>query len=607
MVFIPPIPPSKTSLQGGYDKNPNVLYDGSHPITMRASGIAYGGFGGAFFAADTNGASPFAIGFSGVKSASGMGGTLPMITNAYRVTGDTTVSFPTPTSVEFGAAIDLSALGGLATSMTITIKNSDVPGDESIYSVTSFSNGAGTNSVANLGIDYRTFLAPNITSTTGTAYGAMQVDSFGGSGNHYLAGIFSLTNSNPGTGSAFAAVNYGGSIGGGIVVTNTAGTMSNPFYFENSSAATINRGLSLINASGGIRTGEMLYVTDLEATSTHDLAFFQNSVGEVFSVDINGGVVVNEIGGASADVRIEGDTDAQLFFTQASTDRIGIGTTSPGAKVDIFSTATTVSHLLLSSNIDYTNTTGSSLVAIENTGVGSTGTILYVAQAAAATGKVLDADGNVVINESGNDKDFRVEGDTDANLLFTDASTDRVGVGTNVPGTKFHIANAGVTEVTIQDTAAGGETCVISVDATDIAIGSLSDAPVTFFTNNVTRLSIGDNASSGKVTMDSGRFEEKKGADVVAANDLTLGLDGNFFVITGNTQINAITTANWQAGSKVTLLFTGTPTVKHNTAGGAGTAVLFLAGSADLVAANNTILGLIYDGTQWQETFRKVA
>lgn len=45
----------------------------------------------------------------------------------------------------------------------------------------------------------------------------------------------------------------------------------------------------------------------------------------------------------------------------------------------------------------------------------------------------LSVDGSAIFNESGNDQDFRVEGSTDANLLFADASTDRVGVGTNSP------------------------------------------------------------------------------------------------------------------------------------------------------------------------------
>ena len=47
--------------------------------------------------------------------------------------------------------------------------------------------------------------------------------------------------------------------------------------------------------------------------------------------------------------------------------------------------------------------------------------------------------GTFVHNEDGADKDARFEGDTDQNLLFTDASTDRVGVGTSTPVAKFQV------------------------------------------------------------------------------------------------------------------------------------------------------------------------
>lgn len=49
-----------------------------------------------------------------------------------------------------------------------------------------------------------------------------------------------------------------------------------------------------------------------------------------------------------------------------------------------------------------------------------------------------------VFNETGADLDFRVEGDTDANLLFLDASTDRVGIGTSSPSAFLHL-KAGTT------------------------------------------------------------------------------------------------------------------------------------------------------------------
>jgi Chaperone of endosialidase len=62
----------------------------------------------------------------------------------------------------------------------------------------------------------------------------------------------------------------------------------------------------------------------------------------------------------------------------------------------------------------------------------STGDVAGVG-ALSATGNVSFDGGTFVFNESGADKDFRIEGDTDANLFFTDASTDRVGIGTSSP------------------------------------------------------------------------------------------------------------------------------------------------------------------------------
>lgn len=110
-----------------------------------------------------------------------------------------------------------------------------------------------------------------------------------------------------------------------------------------------------------------------------------------------------------------------------------------------------------------------------------------------------------------------------------------------------------------------------------------------------------------RIDMLYSRLQEAKGVDVASAGDLTLGLDGNSFTITGTTTVNAIVNGTWKKGASVTLIFSGATTVKHNTAGSTGTSRIFLAGSADLVTATNTVLGLWYDGTQWQETFRKVA
>lgn len=49
----------------------------------------------------------------------------------------------------------------------------------------------------------------------------------------------------------------------------------------------------------------------------------------------------------------------------------------------------------------------------------------------------------ITFNEAGADLDFRVEGDTQTNLLFVDASTDRVGIGTSTPMNKLQIVHSG--------------------------------------------------------------------------------------------------------------------------------------------------------------------
>ena len=49
----------------------------------------------------------------------------------------------------------------------------------------------------------------------------------------------------------------------------------------------------------------------------------------------------------------------------------------------------------------------------------------------------LSIEGATVFNDAGADVDFRVEGDTEPNLLFVDASADRVAIGTSSPAALF--------------------------------------------------------------------------------------------------------------------------------------------------------------------------
>lgn len=154
----------------------------------------------------------------------------------------------------------------------------------------------------------------------------------------------------------------------------------------------------------------------------------------------------------------------------------------------------------------------------------------------------------------------------------------------------------------------GSKSYMIPTSGVYFAIGDKTNTSHSFNTND-------DLLVSGRLEVDEeayfdGRLQESQGADIASANDLTLGSDGNCFEITGTTQINAINTTDWQNGAVVTLLFTSTPTVKHNTSGGAGTVSMLLAGAADFAATAGDTLTLRLceiGGTQaWREIGRAV-
>jgi len=51
----------------------------------------------------------------------------------------------------------------------------------------------------------------------------------------------------------------------------------------------------------------------------------------------------------------------------------------------------------------------------------------------------LELGAATVFNESGADVDFRIEGDSDANLFYVDAGNDRIGISTTTPDTLLHL------------------------------------------------------------------------------------------------------------------------------------------------------------------------
>jgi hypothetical protein len=120
----------------------------------------------------------------------------------------------------------------------------------------------------------------------------------------------------------------------------------------------------------------------------------------------------------------------------------------------------------------------------------------------------MTVDGAAVFNEAGADKDFRVEGDADANLLFVDASTDRVGVGTNTPSVKFDVSgDAKVSGALTVDSTLTTDGLVtlnnLSANA-DFRVKGVTDASLIFADASVDRVGIGNNTPLVKLHVTQG-------------------------------------------------------------------------------------------------------
>jgi hypothetical protein len=401
-------------------------------------------------------------------------------------------------SIGFGSG-DVGVLGNIGTSTASTT-----------FAIYARNTGSNTNSYGvytTLTLSTTTYgMYTTITSgTAGSYYGnyvtigtGVSNDTFGT--NNWGSYISNLGNASTNTG-LYTQVNNGSFannalwavVGNGPVystgdkavfawVATTAANTTDPSYagyFNNSSKTT--------SSSYGL----LSLVSSTQSSANYGL-FVQTSGSSInYGVVVNTGTsIFNEAGDANTDFRIEGDTDANLFFADASTDSIGIGTNTPLATLDVRGSAIfnnsngsndfriegTLDGNLLSTqastnvagvggyssnakfSISNTQTTHAYTLVSQNTNGTASGDnyAISAVTTTSTTGtnyglKVTTTGGNInygivvesgtsVFNNSGDaNTDFRIGGDTNANLFFADASTDRVGIKTNTPTYDFTV------------------------------------------------------------------------------------------------------------------------------------------------------------------------
>ena len=116
------------------------------------------------------------------------------------------------------------------------------------------------------------------------------------------------------------------------------------------------------DSAGNKQTYGVIHASILSPTSTTEqgqLHFETATAGALTEKMIIGttNLVINEIG-AVFNVRIEGDTDANLFYSDATNSRIGIGTISPAQKLDVAGSINLTGNVILANaqGIDFSAT-----------------------------------------------------------------------------------------------------------------------------------------------------------------------------------------------------------------------------------------------------------
>lgn len=237
----------------------------------------------------------------------------------------------------------------------------------------------------------------------------------------------------------------------------------------------------------------------------------------------------------------DGGTNVYLTDT---TDTIAIGTTTPNSTTLEIVKQSTISPLKISSSAsgggDYLLITSSGNIGINSTSpgaklvvngnlqvhdtdalyFGNDNQVFFVASAATTpdlnawtpAGMMLSIKnaGGIVINENSNNGlvPLRVEGDTDANLLYLDGTNNRFGIGTFSPTAKLSIySNGTTTGSALRVLDSSGNLKFNILDGGNIGIGTATPgAKLDIFSGSIRAIGIGTTVPQQLCRKEDGTF-----------------------------------------------------------------------------------------------------
>ena len=200
-------------------------------------------------------------------------------------------------------------------------------------------------------------------------------------------------------------LDVGGTLGVTGATTFSTDTRSPIFYDLNNityyvdPASTSN--LNALTVSSTINSESIVFPSN-KSSGFNGYSLFQNG-GKLTITGGNSGIQFNNTANTSAIMNIFNDGNVLIGVTQVNA----------GYKLDVDGTF---------------NASGASLIGGT---LGVTGATTLSAP--------LTVNSSAVFNEGSTDSDFRVESDGNVNMVFVDASTDRVGIGTNTPDKTLHV------------------------------------------------------------------------------------------------------------------------------------------------------------------------
>ena len=178
------------------------------------------------------------------------------------------------------------------------------------------------------------------------------------------------------------------------------------------------------HSGGGVGPSDGLSINGFDgvsfATGSSNTRQERMRISSSGTLTARGAVILNEDGG-DKDFRVESDTNTHALFVDGGNNSVSIGTSTQSAVLTIHSAG---------------NGYSSGAIALKGAGISDTN---YLTNAGGSFYISLDGTrddfvirpSDLVINESGTDRDFRVESDSNSHMLFVDAGGEYINVNTS--------------------------------------------------------------------------------------------------------------------------------------------------------------------------------